>query len=274
MEYRKLTDIEKEFVPHNCPRCGSELFMAGKDLKCTNRDCAGATRSDLQHWTALISEVDGLGGKIKDDFFDTNNIETVEDLYNTINNIRFGESVTDKKLLEMKDKLINQKVDAIRALVALNIPRLGWKSAEKIINNGRFLVLANLPNIVGAEYSTSINIIEETVGQATRKSIELNINKLKRLEFLRGRIVASRKSEESFESKGEVVITGKLSMKRSEFEEIIKNAGYTPVGKVNKNTVYLITDNPNGTSSKNKTANELGIPKISESEFMEIINNE
>lgn len=278
MESRKLSDIERQFVPSNCPRCGNELYMVGKELRCLNSECEGSARADLQHWTAIIAEVDGLGGKIKDNFFDDYNIETVEDLYDKINEIKFGESATEKKLVEMKDKLTVRRVDGLKALVALNIPRLGWKSAEKIIASRLFSTLAGIPFIVDdtKDYNNVINEISKVVGQATAKSIELNINKILRLRFLKGRVVVSTNinNSDSIESKGEVCITGKLSMKRSEFEELIKKAGYIPVGKVNKNTLYLITDNPNGTSSKNKTANELGIPKISESEFMEMISNE
>lgn len=272
---RVIKKADKPDIPHICPRCGEVLKHIGKDIKCVNENCSGAARADLQHWTAIIAEVDGLGGKIKDNFFDDYNIETVEDLYDKINKIKFGESATEKKLVEMRDKLIVQRVDGLKALVALNIPRLGWKSAEKIIASGLFGKLADSPEVFGTEiFDEFVFELEKVVGQATRKSIESNINKIMRLRFLKGRVVISNINNNSVESKGEVCITGKLSMKRSEFEELIKKAGYVPVGKVNKNTVYLITDNPNGTSSKNKAANELGVPKISESEFMEMINNE
>lgn len=272
---RVIKQAEVAEIPSVCPRCGEELELIGKELKCTNSNCIGSARADLQHWTAVLAPVDNLGGKIKDNFFDDNGFETVEDLYKRLPMMVFGESATDKKLMEMTDKVLYKPIDAVSALVALNIPRLGWKSAEKIVQVGLFGKLADSPEVYRTElFDEFINELEKVVGQATRKSIESNMNKIMRLRFLKGRVIVKSKSVESIESKGDICITGKLSMKRSDFEEIIKKAGYNPVGKVNKDTVYLITDNPNGSSNKNKVANELGISKISESEFMEMINNE
>ena len=51
------------------------------------------------------------------------------------------------------------------------------------------------------------------------------------------------------------------------FETELKNHGYTPSSSITKDTVMLITDNPNSGSSKNKKADELGIRKLTESEF-------
>lgn len=276
MESRKLSDIERQFVPSNCPRCGNELYIVGKELRCLNSECEGSARADLQHWTAIIAEVDGLGGKIKDNFFDDYNIETVEDLYDKINEIKFGESATEKKLVEMKDKLTVRRVDGLKALVALNIPRLGWKSAEKIIASGLFSTLAGIPFIVDdtKDYNNVINEISKVVGQATAKSIELNINKIRRLRFLKGRVVVSTNinNSDSIESKGKVVITGKLhSGTRKEFENILINAGYELDGSINKNTLYLITNTPDSGSSKNRKADELGVNKITEDDFLKLI---
>ena len=270
---RVIKQAEAPDIPRICPRCGRELELVGADLKCTNSRCAGMDRADLMHWTDIIADVDGLGGKIKEDFFDSCGIYSVEMLYEYLPTYCFGDSATENKLKEMTGKLIDQKVDAVRALVALNIPRLGWKSAEKIVDAGLFGKLADSPRVFGMEeFDDVIHEIEEVVKTATRKSIEANIYKVERLRFLKGRVVVfNHNSKDNPDTKGDVCITGKLSMKRAEFEEIIRNAGYNPVGKVNKNTLYLITDNPNGSSSKNRAANELGIPKISESEFMSMI---
>ena len=64
-----------------------------------------------------------------------------------------------------------------------------------------------------------------------------------------------------------VCITGKLSVKRSEFEWELKAAGFTPVSSVTKKTQYLITDDPNSGSSKNTAAKKFGTVVMSEQEF-------
>jgi DNA ligase (NAD+) len=63
------------------------------------------------------------------------------------------------------------------------------------------------------------------------------------------------------------VITGALSIKRDNFEKKIIEFGGKVQKSVNKKTNFLITDDPNTTTSKNEKANELGIEKISEQQF-------
>ena len=263
-------------IPNICPRCGSKLELVGADLKCVNKDCLGTSMSDLHHWTNVIAEVDGLGGKIKEDFFTKHNINSVEDLYAKLPDLSFGNSATDTKLYEMSNKLINSYIEMTRALVALSIPRLSWRSAEKIVESGLFVDLANSPEIFGTDaFDELSNKLDKVVGQATRKSIELNMNKVERLKFLKGRIVMPKSKVDNnvSESKGIVVITGRLnSGTRKEFELTIKSAGYELGDKITKDTLYLITNTPNSGSSKNKKADELGVEKITEEEFINLLN--
>ena len=105
--------------------------------------------------------------------------------------------------------------------------------------------------------------LKKAIGDANSKSVVENFDKIRRLRYLEGRIdfgVAST------ESKGKVAITGKLSVKRSQFEEELKKAGYTP-GDISKDTKFLITDDPTSNSSKNIKADKFGVTKITESEF-------
>ena len=66
-------------------------------------------------------------------------------------------------------------------------------------------------------------------------------------------------------------MTGKLSVTRSKFFEEMAQYGYVE-GSINK-AKYLVTDNPNSGSSKNKKAKELGVQVISETDFRALINN-
>ncbi|MDR0676986.1 MAG: BRCT domain-containing protein [Elusimicrobiota bacterium] len=68
------------------------------------------------------------------------------------------------------------------------------------------------------------------------------------------------------------VVTGKLSIKRDDFEKMIIDFGGKLQSSVNKKTNFLITDDPNTNTTKNEKANELGIEKISEDEFYNKFN--
>ncbi len=68
------------------------------------------------------------------------------------------------------------------------------------------------------------------------------------------------------ENKIKVAITGKLSVKRADFEKELKAYGYI-AGDISKDTRFLITDDPSSNSSKNQKADKWGIAKITEEEF-------
>lgn len=263
------TNNIEEYVPTKCPICGEELLWSasGVDLYCKNPNCCGTEDADLHQWTSSIADVHGLGWNIKNEFFTENNINTVEDLYNF--NLDYTPStVTEQKIYDMFKKLRYESVNPISALCGLNIPRLGWKSAEQIYNDNLIDVLLNVENLNEDEFIASI---VSSVGSATAVSIWDNRNKLSRLNFIKDRFMVIKNNESSEESKGEVMITGKLSMKRKDFEKVVVDAGYSIGSKIHKDTTYLITNTPNSGSSKNKKADELNITKITEEDFLKLI---
>lgn len=270
-----IPDIQKvvvpskstELIPCKCPGCNNDLVWSASlvDLYCVNPECSARDEADLHYWTSAIADVPGLGWNIKADFFANNNINKVEDLYS--NEFEFDTATaTGNKLHEMFIKLKEDKIDPISAIYALNIPRLGWKSSERIYNDGLINVLLNYKDYSDVDF---IALINESVGYATAENIWENREKLDRLKFVKDRFEESNNSQD--ESKGEIMITGKLSMKRKEFEKIAINAGYSIGSKINKDTKYLVTNTPDSNSSKNRKANELGIHKITEKCFMDLI---
>jgi DNA ligase (NAD+) len=71
------------------------------------------------------------------------------------------------------------------------------------------------------------------------------------------------------------VITGSLTHfeNRNQLKELIENQGGKVTGSVSANTTYLINNDVNSTSSKNKKAKSLGIPIISEEDFIEMFKD-
>lgn len=260
-------------LPIACPCCYSGLKWKGVNLICDNPNCEGQDSADLHVWCDNIAPVDGLGWSIREKFFTENNINTIEDLYNDESHvIQFTDSATDQKLKEMMYKLTNTsyKIDPRSILCALNIPRLGWKTAERIVKDGLFHSVQEYYLLSELDFMLIIN---ESVGYATANSMNENRSKLERLKFIESKVgeVEYNPERDKSESLGEVMITGKLSMVRKKFEEIIVNAGYTIGSKVHEGTSYLITNTPDSNSSKNRKANELGIKKITEEEFLLMI---
>jgi DNA ligase (NAD+) len=251
-------------IPHECPKCHHELDFDGVDLSCTNPDCQGLESHDLFVWCDYLGSVEDLGYERKKKFFDKNEISSIEDLYNC-ENFDISDSVTDQKLQKMVNKLTIDPVDPIQALCALNIPRLGWKSAQKLADAG----LAKLNEL---DLFLAKDSIVNAVGPATFNSILENKDKLARLSYLTKRFPSekSNSSNDSIEAVGSIVIHGGLSMKRSKFEEVAKDAGFSVIGNAKKAT-YLVTNFPNDTNNKVVAAKACGTKIVSEEEFMTII---
>lgn len=172
----------------------------------------------------------------------------------------------------MIKKLFTGSFEISSALKALNIPRLGDKTAEKLSKYPQLILdcldsfdRSNAGNDIG-DYANLIDV----VGNATAATIYANIDKFKQLNSIRDRIVWDSAPNTKVEPKGSVAITGKLSVPRNQFIQELRSNGWE-VKDISKSTSYLITDDPESNSSKNKKANEWNIQKITEAEFRKIM---
>ena len=268
-----------------CPECGESLEWDGCHLKCVNPYCGNAIIQDLMMWLNNVAPLDNFGDKLRIKFLrkylgEDLSVESVMESKDLIGMCNLYKEMSpsllvSKQLLlfsEMCDKLFRQSVPLVNALRALNIPRLGDKTSDKLADN---------PELVDKIYEVSLSAdlsdedptvvvdgslvdeLREYIGAANGASIISHIEKFSRLKYIYPRII---KDTISVESNGRVAITGKLSIKRSDFEKELKAHGWM-VGEISKETDFLITDNPNSASSKNKKADQWGITKITESEF-------
>ena len=255
-------------LPEICPVCGEKLEWNGVDLVCNNIDCSNRSYSNLMVWSDIIGKVDGLGRNIKANFFDENEVNTLEDLYNKPLGYNV-KTATGKKLDKFVNKIIFEPVDIIDALCALNIPRLGRTTATKLAENTelckKFINYALTREID----QNTIEEITRIVGQATAKQI-LNADRLDSLKYVSDRLVYPEKKE-SIEPVGKIAVTGSLEgMTRKQFEELIGNYGYSLTSNM-KEAKYLVT-NQKSNSSKYRNAEKFNIPIITQKEFLDIIN--
>lgn len=249
-------------IPTVCPACGQPL-KKDVHLYCDNRNCSNLAIQDTLVWLKTLAPVKGLGDnlifKFIQELFEKPTIECIMSNPSAVLNLdsRSGQS---KLIYEMLETVYSSKFTLPKALEALNIPRLGNITAEK---------LGQYPQLIQQSIVISVgNCLPEfdyRVGQATANSIADNTDRWQRLKLIQDRILWESNSVSKI-SKGKVAITGKLSVKRSDFEKELKAAGYT-IGDITKDTKFLITDDPNSPSSKNLKADKLGITKITELNF-------
>lgn len=268
-----IPHIEKVLTPQlssgmitNCPDCGQELVWNGVHLECINNECPNAIWQDTLQWINTLAPLDNFGDLLRKKYLE----KYLKDV--SVESVMSGEILKYIDLpTELKqDELFYTFIKKLyygtfyleSAIAALNIPRFGDITCRK---------LAQFPDVVGRIVDCAISNRDTVelldlngyIGDANADSIRKNIWKFTRLNLIKDRIKVSDKVE----TKGKVAITGKLSVKRSDFENELRKFGYEPTTSVNKETLFLITDNPNSSSSKNKQADKFGIVKITESDF-------
>lgn len=285
-------------LPERCPVCGQTLVWDGVDLKCANKECANIKYSDLQQWCESVGETDGLQWTLMKHYLDFYNVKSISDLYSNMefiwNDLSSRKlSITELKIKDFFEALYFKNIPVKKALIGLNIPRLGEKTSE---------VLACRPDLVYqlmlkgtmSTFNTSVTMKQdnketkvfgtddnwiqlsllELVKEATTQTILENIDKFSVLRYCYSnnykscRLIFDTKKEAEITY---VAVTGALyTMKRKAFEDYIKEYNYELSSNLKK-CKYLITNSPNSGSTKNKDAQKHGILIVTENEFLELL---
>ena len=275
-------------IPKRCPICGgnteirenTDVNKTVKILVCTNDNCKGKLLGKLTHFVSKSAmNIDGLSEATIDKLISLNILNKFTDIYD-IQNHRdilytldgFGE-VSINKLINSIE--FSKQTTLDRLLNALSIPTVGKTVAKTLadyINNdaNRIFELGSsdltVINGIGTEMNTAIhNWFNNKFNNMTVKSL---------LSILTFKTVDKHKTTK-FHGLG-FVVTGKLLKypNRSALESVILHNGGTIQSTISTNTNYLINNDINSTSSKNKKAKELNIPIISEQEFIDMLGND
>lgn len=257
-------------LPRVCPSCGATLELNGVHLQCPNRACKNNDVQDTLIWMTNIVPVDGLGDTLKLKFLaellgeDNISIEAIYE-HGPIHKT-YSPYVKQKLFNETFNRMFTDKIRLDSAILALNIPRFGDVTASKLARYPEEIqkVYINGHKVGPMERLGYMQVLH-SIGAANYQSLSENTFKMERLNLIADQIIWQ--NESAAEYRGDVCITGKLSVKRALFEEELRSAGYIATNSVKKDTKYLITDDPNSGSSKNKAADKYNIPKVTEREF-------
>ena len=275
----RRTGKEIDFVMiTNCPMCDTPLVKkeGQVDYFCPNAKCPARHIEGLIHFVSRDAmNIDGLGDRIIEDFYNFGFIKSIHDIYllkNHEKDLKRLEGFGEKSVTNLLDAIENSKANSLeRLLFGLGIPHVGAKTAK--ILAAKFETLDNLFN---ADLETLTNIPD--IGGIIAKSIrdyathEENIqiiNDLKEEKVNMTYLGQKVEENENFAGKS-FVLTGTLTdFSRDEASAIIESFGGKTVNSVSKKTSVVIVGDAPG--SKFDKAKELGIEIWSEEDFKEKI---
>lgn len=264
-------------LPSHCPVCDGtteiKLMTGTKVLTCTNPNCLA---KQVKRFSLFVSRdalnIEGLSEQTLLKFIGLGYIKSFADIFRLENHRDeiveldgFGKKSYDK--LSSSIEKARHTVPT-RILVALGIPGVGVTTAAQIaracenkwakissLSYDELIAISGIGEVMARDY-------ESFFADEHNKSVVLDL-------------VGELDIDESYEKAGEAlsgeifVITGSLEhyKSRTELKKEIEAQGGKVAGSVSKNTSYLVTNNPESGSSKNKAAAELGVKIITEDEI-------
>lgn len=271
-------------IPDKCPICGSPTKIVKDNdsevLICINDDCKGKLLGKLSHAVSKNAlDVDGLSEATIQKFIDLRWLTSIRDIYHLSDHEKemsilegFGKrSVT--KLLDSIEKSRNTSLQ--RFIYSLSIPLVG-KSASKDISNevdGDYDNFMHTLSVYGAEYFKNIPGIGDSIVNSMNDFFRKYCNDMYDLskEFTFEKPISLAVTDDIKSLLGKTfVITGSLEHfeNRDAAKTEIELHGGKVSGSVSAKTSYLVNNDIESTSGKNKKAKELGIPIISENQLI------
>ena len=261
-------------IPSVCPVCGAnvERDADGAFLRCTGAACPAQLSRSLAHFVSRDAmDIDGLGKNIVEALIEKGFVKTPADLYYlTLEEMKQLWSKGDtqaKKLLKAIEE--SKSRDLSRLIFALGIRQVGAKAGKTLAShfgNLDALMNASLEELTGVEdvgEITAQNILDWFAQPSAREMIE-------RLRAAGVNFESQRTVTDARFAGMTFVLTGALTkFTRDQATEQIERFGGKASGSVSKKTTYVVVGENAG--SKERKARELGIPILSEDDFLNMI---
>ena len=271
--------------PSTCPICGGKTEIIKDNdtevLMCSNSNCKGKLLGKL---SAFVSRnkmnIDGLSEETLSKFIARGWLTCFSDIYklkdyyiHMINMSGFGRKSIDK-LLDSIEK--SRSVELNRFIAALSIPGVGDSTAKDISKHCEYDFDTFVMRLIDKYNWSIIDGIGEKTSQQINEWIDDSSNREDFRKLLQTIIPVKPNEGNSTDntlSGKNFVITGDVTQfkNRKELQKFIESKGGKVTGSVTSKTNWLINNDVESTSSKNKKARELGIPIISEKEFLEMV---
>ena len=259
-------------LPCECPICGAPAKRDddGAFLRCTGAACPAQLSRNIAHFVSRDAmDIEGLGASIVDALIEKGLLKSAADIYYlTLEQIKSlwqkGELAATKILQAVEE---SKQQDLNKLIYALGIRQVGTKTAKALAS-----AFGSLDNLMNATREQLTQV--DDIGEITADSIHQWFSQEQSRTF----IEKLRFAGVNFESKAVItdtrfagmtfVLTGALTkFTRDEATEKIEAFGGKAASSVSKKTTFVVVGENAG--SKERKARELGIPIISEDEFLE-----
>lgn len=277
-----LTRSGKIQIPEKCPVCGgrTEVRQAGdvRSLYCTNPDCQAKR---IKSFSLFVSRdalnIDGLSEATLEKFIGAGFIKEFADIFHLD---RYEETITQMEGFGQKsyDNLIRATEAAshttlARMVYGLGISGIGLANAKMLCR--KFKLDFDRMRHATAEELVEVDGIGAVLADAWIRYFADEKNQ-ETVDHLLSELTFEQEEESAEEAVFEgmtFVITGSVEhfANRNELKEAIEARGGKATGSVTSKTTYLINNDVTSNSSKNKKAKDLGVPIISEEEFIKML---
>ena len=277
-----LTRSGKIQIPEKCPVCGgrTEIRQAGdvRSLYCTNPDCQAKR---IKSFSLFVSRdalnIDGLSEATLEKFIGAGFIKEFADIFHLD---RYEETITQIEGFGQKsyDNLIRATEAAshttlARIVYGLGISGIGLANAKMLCRKFKFDF--DRMRHAAAEELVEVDGIGAVLADAWIRYFADEKNQ-ETVDHLLSELTFEQEEESAEEAVFEgmtFVITGSVEhfANRNELKEAIEARGGKATGSVTSKTTYLINNDVTSNSSKNKKAKDLGVPIISEEEFIKML---
>ena len=261
-------------LPEYCPVCGAKVEKDedGAFLRCTGAECPAQLSRNIAHFVSRDAmDIEGLGSAIVEGLIEKGLIKSPADIYYlTLDEIRSlwkSGSTAAKKLLAAIEN--SKKQDVSRLIYALGIRQVGAKTGKVLAS-----AFGSMDKLMEATVEELTAVPD--VGGITAASIhnwfaqEQSMHMIERLRTAGVNFESTRVVTDARFAGKTFVLTGALSkFTREEATEKIELLGGKASGSVSKKTSYVVVGENAG--SKERKARELGIPILSEDDFLAMI---
>lgn len=271
---KRPTEALPYTLPAACPICGAPTKRDedGAFLRCTGVACPAQLSRNIAHFVSRDAmDIEGLGASIVDALIERNLLKSAADIYYlTLDELKQlwqkGDTAA-KKLLQAIEE--SKTRDLGKLIFALGIRQVGAKTGKVLA--GTF---GTLDNLMAASVEELTQVAD--IGEVTAESIcqwfaqPQSVELIERLRQAGVNFVSQKEVTDNRFAGKTFVLTGALSkFTREEATEQIEAFGGKASGSVSKKTDYVIVGENAG--SKERKARELGIPILSEDDFLEML---